>query len=83
MINDEANNCYYFAVAYRSEHNSKRKTQVILLMITDGKKSHYLALNDALKYQNIETYPERISKLKHYINKYNWEGIEFPAGPKG
>ena len=26
--------------------------------------------------------PERISKLKPYINKYNWEGIDFPAGPK-
>ena len=25
---------------------------------------------------------ERISKLKHYINKYNWKGIDFPAGPK-
>ena len=27
-------------------------------------------------------HPERISKLKPYINKYNWEGIDFPAGPK-
>ena len=26
--------------------------------------------------------PQRISKLKPYINKYNWEGIDFPAGPK-
>ena len=23
-----------------------------------------------------------MSKLKPYINKYNWEGIEFPAGSK-
>ena len=27
-------------------------------------------------------YPDRISKLKHYINKYNWKEIDFPAGPK-
>ena len=40
------------------------------------------ALDHALNYQNIENHPERISKLKPYINKYNWEGIEFPAGPK-
>ena len=33
-------------VAYRSEHNNKRKKQVILLMITDGKKSHYLAVTN-------------------------------------
>ena len=39
-------------------------------------------LDDALNYQNIETHPERISKLKPYINKYNWEGIDFPAEPK-
>ena len=39
-------------------------------------------LDDALNYQNIETHPERISKLKPYINKYNWEGINFPAGSK-
>ena len=26
--------------------------------------------------------PQRISILKPYVNKYNWEGIEFPAGPK-
>ena len=31
-------------VAYRSKHNNKRKKQVILLMITDGEKWHYLAV---------------------------------------
>ena len=40
------------------------------------------ALNDALNYQTIKTHPERISKVKPYIIKYNWEEIEFPAGPK-
>ena len=40
------------------------------------------ALDDALNYQNIETDPQRILKLKPYIKKYNWERIEFPAGPK-
>ena len=40
------------------------------------------ALDDAIDYQNIAKHPERISQLKPYINKYNWEGIEFPAGPK-
>ena len=36
-------------------------------------------LDDALNCQTIEIHPERISKLKPYINKYNWKGIEFPA----
>ena len=40
------------------------------------------ALDDALNYHNTENNPQRISKLKPYINKYNCKGIEFPAGPK-
>ena len=31
--------------AYASKYNTKRENQVILLMITDGEKSHYLAVN--------------------------------------
>ena len=31
-------------VAYESKYNRKRKNQVILLMITDGEKYHYLAV---------------------------------------
>ena len=40
------------------------------------------ALDDALNYQTIEANLERISKLKHYINKYNLEGINVPTGSK-
>ena len=31
-------------LAYKSEYNNERENKVILLMITDGKKWHYLAL---------------------------------------
>ena len=50
--------------------------------INNNDNSFQNALDDALIYQNIEKDPQRISKLKPYINKYNWEGIDFPAGPK-
>ena len=43
----------------------------------NGDNDFQNALDDALNYQTIETHPERISKIKSYINKYNWEGIEF------
>ena len=33
-------------VAYRSEHSNKRKKQVLLLMISNGKKQHYLAVSN-------------------------------------
>ena len=32
--------------AYKSKYNLKRENQVILLMITDGKKWHYLAVEE-------------------------------------
>ena len=50
--------------------------------IINGDNDFQNALDDALNYQNIEKDPQRISKLKPYINKYNWKGIEFPAGSK-
>ena len=50
--------------------------------IINGDNNFQNALDDALNYQSIEKHPQRISKLMPYINKYNWEGIEFPAGPK-
>ena len=31
-------------LAYKSKYNRKHKNQVVLLMITDGKKQHYIAL---------------------------------------
>ena len=33
-------------IAYKSKYNNKRKKQVILLMIGDGKKYHYLAVTN-------------------------------------
>ena len=36
----------------------------------------------ALSYQNIDHHPERISKLKPFINSYIWKDIEFPSHSK-
>ena len=81
MINDEANN-YYFVVKNLLELYSsgwlKSKKEVII----NVDNTFQNALNNALNYQNIERDPQRISKLKRYISKYNWEGIEFPVGSK-
>ena len=33
-------------VAYRSEHSNELKKQIILLMINNGKKSHYFAVTN-------------------------------------
>ena len=82
MINDEANNCYYFAIKNLSELNSLGWLRGKKEAIINGVNNFQNALDDTLNYQTIEIHPERTSKLKPYINKYNWEGIEVPAGSK-
>ena len=38
------------------------------------------ALTVALNYQNIEKKPlQRISKIRPFINQYDWKGINFPS----
>ena len=82
MINNEANSCYYFGVKNFSELYSLGWLKSEKESIINGNNDFQNALNIVLNYQNIETHPARISRLKPYINKYNWEGIEFPAGSK-
>ena len=36
--------------AFKSKYNKEQENQVILLMITDGKKWHYLAVKKGLHY---------------------------------
>ena len=45
--------------------------------ITNDDNCFQNALNDSLDYQKIKKDPQKISKLKPYINQYNWKDIKF------
>ena len=45
-------------------------------------KCFQYAVTLALNLDNIDNHPERISKIKPFINKYNWKDIDFPATSK-
>ena len=47
----------------------------------DAKCFQY-AVTLALYLDNIDNHPERISKTKPFINKYNWKYIDFPSTSK-
>ena len=49
--------------------------------IINGDNDFQNALDDELNYQTTKK-PQRISKLKPYINIYNWKGINFTVTPK-
>ena len=42
-------------------------------------KCFQYAVTLALNLDNIDNHPERVSKIKPFIEKYNWEDIDFPS----
>ena len=56
----------------------KNKYETINPKNEDDKCITY-AIIASLNHHKIDNHPERISKLKLYINDYNWYGLEFPA----
>ena len=47
----------------------------------DNKCFQY-SITVTLNHQNVQNHPERISNIKPFIDLYNWEVIDFPAGIK-
>ena len=45
-------------------------------------KCFQYSMTAALNHQEIRNHPERISNIKPFFDKYNWKGIDFPAGVK-
>ena len=45
-------------------------------------KCFQYAVTLALNLDNIDNHPERISKIKPFIDQYNWKEIDFPATSK-
>ena len=68
MINDEANNCYYFAIKNLSELNSLGwlRDEKEAMINNNNNNNFQNALDDALYYQTIENDPQRISKFKTF-----------------
>ena len=58
---------------------SSTKAAIIPKYTKDTKCFQY-TITVALNHQEISSHPERISKIKPHIDKYNWKDINFPAG---
>ena len=59
----------------------KNKKATINLKNNDDKCFQY-ASTVALNYQKIKNNLERISKIKPFIDQYNWKEIDFPSHSK-
>ena len=71
MINDDDNEKYYFAVKSKLELCSSEWLRSKKESITSEDNCFQNALNDSLNYQRIKIDPQRMLKLKPYINQYN------------
>ena len=60
----------------------KHKKVIINSKNTNDNNCFQYSTAAALNYRNIDHHSERISKLKPFINNYNWDSIDFPAGHK-
>ena len=56
----------------------KKKAIINPINKKDNKCFQY-AITVALNYEEIKKDPQRITKIKPFINKYNWKGINFPS----
>ena len=60
----------------------KNKKTTINPKNKDDKCFQY-TLTVALNYEQIKDHPERISKIKPFIDKYNWKEMDFLSHSKG
>ena len=57
----------------------KNKKATINPINKNDNKCFQYAVTVALNYEEIGKHSERITKIKPFINKYNWKGINFPS----
>ena len=57
---------------------NKKATTINSINIKDNKCFQYV-VTVALNYEEMKKDLQRITKIKPFINKYNWEGIYFPS----
>ena len=58
--------------------DKKQKVAINPINKKDNKCFQYAA-TVALNYEEIKKDSQRITKIKPFINKYNWERINFPS----
>ena len=64
-----------------SPKSLKNKKSTINLKNNDDKCFQY-AVTLALNLDNVNKHPQRISKIKPFVDQYNWKDIDFPPTNK-
>ena len=70
--------CHKINFKRGGSYKNKKKKATINQKNEDDKCFQY-ALTVALNHEKIKRDPQRISKIKPFINKYNWNVIKYPS----
>ena len=57
----------------------KNKKTIIKPINKKDNKCFQYAVTVGLNHEEIKKGPQRLTKIKLFINKYNWKGINFPS----
>ena len=68
---------------YRFPQTVQKQKATINLQNKKDDKCFQYALTVALNHEQIKNNPERISKIKPFIDQFNWNEIDFPSTVKG
>ena len=74
-----------FKISRKFRNISERKyfyfwfSSIDVLPKNENDKCFQYEITVELNYREIEAHPERVSNIKHFINKYNWKGINYPS----
>ena len=61
----------------------KNKKAIIKPINKKVNKCFQYAVTVGLNHEEIKKGPQRLTKIKLFINKYNWKGINFPSEKDG
>ena len=64
------------------EWTKKKKEKSEINPENNDNRCFQYALTVALNHEQIKSHPERISKIKPFIDQYNWKEIDFPSHSK-
>ena len=64
---------------YRFSWLDKKQIKTINPINKKDNKCFQYAVAVTLNHEEIKKDPQRITKIKPFIKKYNWEGINFPS----
>ena len=75
--------CFFFVVFAYRRTNIVKCIRIVVDNIYRLCKCVQYAITAALNHEKNDRHSERITKIKPFINRHSWEGINYPSEKNG